>query len=201
MNAQNDSSTRVLHRSPSPPPLPFSPPPPPALNEKTRIVELPPTPAPASSQPLDNNKTVLLQPSSTPAQPTPTPTPNNAMDDPVTGWLAIVLGPGAGNFVRIGYGVNPLGRDDDQRCQLDFGDEKISRKNHATVSYDPRSRKFYFAHGTSRHLCYINEEPVLQPTEIKGEELITVGNSVLRFVPLCGPHFDYPDLLQPSAHG
>jgi pSer/pThr/pTyr-binding forkhead associated (FHA) protein len=115
------------------------------------------------------------------------------MQDPVVGWLAIVKGPGAGDFVRMGYGFNSIGRGPDQRCQLDFGDEKISRQNHASITYDPRGRKFYLQHGGGQNLTYIGDVPVLQPTELKGGEFIVIGATVLRFVPLCGQDFDYPD--------
>jgi len=121
------------------------------------------------------------------------------MQDPVVGWLAVVAGPGAGGFVRLGYGMNSLGRADDQRCKLDFGDEKISRSSHATVTYDPRGRKFYLQHGGGQNLTYLGDIPVLQPAELKGGELITLGDTTLRFAPLCGPDFDYQDLAAPKA--
>jgi hypothetical protein len=122
------------------------------------------------------------------------------MYDPVVGWLAIVSGPGAGDFVRMGYGMNAIGRAEDQRCRLAFGDEKISRQNHATITYDPRGRKFFIQHGGGQNLTYVNDSPVLQPAELKGGEFIVIGNTVLRFVPLCGADFDYPDApSQPSV--
>lgn len=121
------------------------------------------------------------------------------MHDPVVGWLAIVSGRGAGDFVRIGYGMNTIGRADDQRCRLAFGDEKISRQNHATITYDPRGRKFFIQHGGGQNLTYVNDSPVLQPAELKGGEFVVVGDTVLRFVPLCGADFDYADApAQPS---
>jgi hypothetical protein len=116
------------------------------------------------------------------------------MNDPVVGWLAIVSGPGAGAFVRLGYGMNSIGRADDQRCKLDFGDERISRQSHASISYDPRGRKFYLQHGGGQNLTYLGEVPVLQPLELTGGEFITLGDTTLRFVPLCGPAFDYQDI-------
>lgn len=115
------------------------------------------------------------------------------MNDPTVGWLAVVRGPGAGGFVRLGYGLNSIGRGADQRCVLDFGDEKISRQNHAMLTYDPRGRKFYLQHGGGQNLTYLGEVPVLQPVELKGGEFLVIGNTVVRFVPLCGVDFDYPD--------
>lgn len=113
------------------------------------------------------------------------------MAGPVCGWLAVVAGPGEGGFVPLGYGMNTLGRDPDQRCRLDFGDSKISRKSHASLTYDAKNRKFYITHGGGQNLTYISSEPVLIPVELKGGEFIEMGDTVLRFVPLCGPDFEY----------
>jgi len=118
----------------------------------------------------------------------------NHMQDPVVGWLAVVAGPGAGDYVRLGYGMNNIGRSDDQRCRLNFGDENISRQNHGSVTYDPRGRKFYLQHGGGQNLTYLNDAPVLQPVELSGGEMITLGGTTLRFVPLCGAGFDYADI-------
>ena len=148
-----------------------------------------------------DDKTVILGPSTrrrAATGDTETERPDH-MHDPVVGWLAVVSGRGAGDFVRIGYGMNTIGRADDQRCKLAFGDEKISRQNHATITYDPRGRKFFIQHGGGQNLTYVNDSPVLQPAELKGGEFIVVGDTVLRFVPLCGPDFDYADApAQPS---
>ena len=123
----------------------------------------------------------------------------NHMQDPVVGWLAVVAGPGAGDYVRLGYGMNNIGRSDDQRCRLNFGDENISRQNHGSVTYDPRGRKFYLQHGGGQNLTYLNDAPVLQPVELSGGEMITLGGTTLRFVPLCGANFDYTDIQGGAA--
>lgn len=121
------------------------------------------------------------------------------MHDPVVGWLAVVGGPGAGGFVRLGYGMNSIGRSDDQRCRLNFGDEQISRQNHANISYEPRERRFFLQHGGGQNLTYVNGSLVLQPVELSGGEMITLGGTTLRFVPLCGASFDYPDIQGGAA--
>jgi hypothetical protein len=156
-----------------------------------------------SSQRPDEDKTVVLGPvtrrkqsAAAPLQPAygeASPEKSDHMHDPVVGWLAIVTGPGAGDYVRMGYGMNSIGRAEDQRCRLDFGDEKISRQTHTTITYDPRGRKFFLQHGGGQNLTYLNNAPVLQPVEVKGGEFIVIGDTTLRFVPLCGPDFDYPD--------
>jgi hypothetical protein len=135
---------------------------------------------------VDAPRTPTLE--STRTEATTADTPQNG---PVCGWLAVVAGPGEGGFVCLGYGMNTIGRDADQRCRLDFGDQKISRKSHAALTYDSENRKFYIQHGGGQNLTYLASQPVLVPTELKGGEFIRMGDTVLRFVPLCGPDFEY----------
>ena len=198
---ENDDKTRILHRpSGAPTPgIPAIPQKPIFSGEDTRIVSPQATSVAQPASAYDENKTVILGPTTRRATPAEVaPEPSNQMHDPAVGWLAIISGPGAGGFVRLGYGMNSIGRADDQRCKLNFGDEKISRQNHASVTYDPRGRKFYLQHGGGANLTYIGEMPVLQPMELKGGEFISLADTVLRFVPLCGTDFDYQD-LQPQG--
>ncbi|WP_207232154.1 FHA domain-containing protein [Corallincola spongiicola] len=118
---------------------------------------------------------------------------SDAMADPLAGWLVITGGPGMGNALRLGYGVNAIGRDADQRIVLDFGDDQISRKQHALVTYDPKGRKFYLQHGGGTNLVYMNEAPVLTPTELTAGVELIIGATELRFMPLCGPDFDWQE--------
>jgi hypothetical protein len=113
--------------------------------------------------------------------------------DPVVGWLVIVAGPGRGISKNIGYGVNNIGRDPNQRISIDYGDEQISRSSHASVVYDPKSRKFFIQHGEGINLTYVNEVPVLKPIELIGREKIGIGNTEFIFVPFCGATFDWSD--------
>lgn len=124
---------------------------------------------------------------------------HDAMSDPVVGWLVIVAGPGKGRSMRLGYGTNSLGRAKEHRVPLDFGDDQISRETHATVTYDPRGRKYYVQHGGGKNLTYLDDNPVLQPVRLKALDQIVVGNTTLRFVPLCGPEFDWQDTESESA--
>ena len=118
---------------------------------------------------------------------------DHGMDDPVVGWLVIVEGLGKGRAMQLGYGSNSLGRGATDRVKLDFGDDQISRSGHAVVTYDPRGRKFYVQHGGGTNLTYLGDQPVLSPTELPVLSHISIGNTVLRFVPLCGAEFDWQD--------
>ena len=144
-------------------------------------------------------RTVLHRPGS----PTPGAEPAEAqaeakasdgMADPVVGWLVVVAGPGKGQVCKLGYGTNSLGRGENSRGRLDFGDEQISRENHAALTYDPRGRKFYLQHGGGVNLTYLGDTPVLTPTPLEPMQDISMGDTTLRFVPFCGPDFDWQDL-------
>ncbi|MGD9725506.1 MAG: FHA domain-containing protein [Gammaproteobacteria bacterium] len=117
----------------------------------------------------------------------------DAMDDPVVGWLAVIDGPGKGRSLPLGLGTNTIGRGDTERISLNFGDDEISRSTHTVVTYDPRGRKFYVQHGGGKNLTYVNERPVLAPAELEPLAHIVIGNTTLRFVPLCGENFDWQD--------
>ena len=146
-------------------------------------------------------KTRIYRPGRTErGQPAPAPSsagtadlPSAAMDDPPTGWLVVIKGPGQGNFMAIGNGSNSVGRDEGERVRVDFGDEMISRSGHSTITYDPRGKKFYLQHGTGKNLTYLEGNPVLAPTELAGFSRITIGNTELLFVPLCCEQFDWDE--------
>lgn len=126
----------------------------------------------------------------------PIPSPvieTDGLDDPVVGWLVIVGGPGKGKALQLGYGYNAIGRGETARVKLNFGDNQISRGGHTIVTYDSRGRKFYVQHGEGTNLTYLNDEPVLIPIELPPLSHISIGSTVLRFVPLCGDAFDWQD--------
>ena len=168
---------------------------PPASSENELIA---PTIQPDRSKPpgeSDNGaRTRVFRPGkSLPEQPSQPahPTQSNTMDDPPVGWLVVISGPGQGNFVVLGNGVNSIGRDASERLVLDFGDQHISRKSHAIITYDPRSKKFYLQQGGGINLIYVNDAPVLTPQELQPNTDIVLSATTLRFVPLCGESFDW----------
>ncbi len=113
--------------------------------------------------------------------------------DPVAGWLVVVKGPGRGGFRPVFVGMNSVGRDTDQRISLSFGDESISRADHAYIAYDEEQRRFYLQHGGKANLVRLSGRPVLSPTELNAYDLIRIGKTTLRFVPLCGEYFAWSD--------
>ena len=117
----------------------------------------------------------------------------DAMDDPPVGWLVVVEGPGKGHVATLGTGINSVGRGRSERVSLDHGDNKISRKNHGVITYDPLGRKFYIQRGGGKSLTYVGDEPVLAPRELAPLSHVRMGDTVLRFVPLCGAGFSWED--------
>lgn len=117
------------------------------------------------------------------------------MGDPPVGWLVLVGGPGKGQFVKLGVGANAIGRKtcDENRVVLDYGDKTISRIRHCVVSYDQENRKFFLHHDRGTHLVYIGNEPVLSVQELQPGMHIRIGRTDLRFVPVCGPDFDWDE--------
>ena len=108
---------------------------------------------------------------------------------PVTGWLVVVDGPGKGSAAQLGFGHNTIGRGPAMRVRLDFGDRKISRDTHATLTYDPKGNAFYLQQG--KNLAYIEDEPVLNPVRLEAGALIGLGDTTLRFVPFCDDAFTW----------
>jgi len=121
------------------------------------------------------------------------PAENQALKDPVAGFLVVISGPGRGSVTMLHYGRNSIGRDVSQAIALDHGDSRISRENHCTVTYDPISRKFYLQNGEGNKLTYLEGQPVLAPVNLAAGNQIRVGDTVLRFIPLCGKDFDWTD--------
>ena len=73
------------------------------------------------------------------------------MDNPVVGWLVVIKGKGQGCFVRLGYGINSIGRSNTNRVSLNFGDNEISPERHIVLIYDTRQREFFIQQGEGKN--------------------------------------------------
>ncbi|WP_235857772.1 FHA domain-containing protein [Marimonas lutisalis] len=107
------------------------------------------------------------------------------------GWLVIVKGPGRGAAFTLFNGVTQIGRGEGQTVKLDFGDNSISRENHAAIAYDPEQNSFFIGHGGKANLVRCNNMPVLATQALSAGDLIRVGETTLLFSPLCGPNFQW----------
>ncbi|MBV1927725.1 MAG: FHA domain-containing protein [Rhodobacteraceae bacterium] len=107
------------------------------------------------------------------------------------GWLIVVDGPGEGSAFTLFDGVSQIGRGSDQTVCLDFGDNSISRENHAVVAYDSENKKFFLGHGGKTNLVRLEDRPVLSTEEMVSGNTIRIGETTLRFVGLCGSDFQW----------
>ena len=127
----------------------------------------------------------LAKPQERPGQEEPA---GAAFSDPVVAWLVIIAGPGQGADLRLGYGVNRIGRDSSCRVSMTFGDGKISRAPHCQITCDPESGKYYLQHAEGQNLTYLNNEAVLVPAQLTGGEKIRIGETTMVFVPFAGTY-------------
>ena len=110
--------------------------------------------------------------------------------DPVVGWLVCVAGKDKGRDYKIHADNNHIGRDESMDICI-RGDETISRENHATITYDGMEKVFYFAPGAGRSIVRLNGKALLMTAELKQYDRITLGETELMFIPLCGSEFDW----------
>ena len=118
--------------------------------------------------------------------------------DPVVGWLICIKGPSRGRDYRIRSGRNGIGRSEAMDVQI-TGDDTVSRENHAFLVYEPRKRNFSLRPGDGRGLVYLNGEEVIQAADIKGYDVIELGETQLLFMPLCGEKFNWDQTKEEPA--
>jgi len=90
------------------------------------------------------------------------------------GWVVVADGPGRGTCFTLEAGMSQIGRGDDQAIQLDFGDNSISRTNHAAIVYDPETHEFLLGHGGKKNIVRLNGKPVIS-NEALGLSLIHIS--------------------------
>ena len=107
------------------------------------------------------------------------------------GWIVVQDGPGRGESFALQAGLSPIGRGDDQAVILDFGDNSISRSNHAAIVYDDKTHEFLLGHGGKSNIVRLNDKPLISNENIKTGDIITIGETKLRFIALCGGEFNW----------
>lgn len=103
-------------------------------------------------------------------------------NDKTAGWLVCMNGFMKGKSYVILEGRNFAGRSG----EMDIGlsdDAAISRKNHFSIVYEPKSIQFYLVPGEGR--TYLNGKAVIEACEIEEGDRITAGESNYVFVPFC----------------
>ena len=109
------------------------------------------------------------------------------------GWIVVQEGPGRGAGFSLHAGVSLIGRGEDQAVCLDFGDNSISRDNHASIAFDDESGQFFFGHGGKSNIVRLNGKPVLSTEELSHGDTIKIGETTLRFQALCGADFSWKE--------
>ncbi len=122
----------------------------------------------------------------------PKAAPTKSVKFPV-GWIVVTDGPGRGESFSLLAGMSQIGRGEDQAIQLDFGDNSISRSNHAAIVYDADTKEFLLGHGGKSNIVRLNDKPLISNETLKTGDIIRIGETVLRFVALCDKSFNWAD--------
>lgn len=122
----------------------------------------------------------------------PTTAPTEKVLFPV-GWIVVASGPGRGHTYALTPGMAQIGRAEDQAIQLDFGDNAISRNNHAAIVYDHESKSFFLGHGGKANIVRLNDKPVISNETIKDGDKIRIGETTLLLKTLVNDDFNWVD--------
>ena len=110
--------------------------------------------------------------------------------DPVVGWLVCIAGAEKGKDFKIVSERNFLGRGEGMDIRIE-GDMNISRKNHCSISYNPKNREFYITPGDANGLIYLSDEAVYNTRQLQSFDTLEIGESKFVFVEFCGQNFDW----------
>lgn len=109
----------------------------------------------------------------------------------LAGWLAIISEDGRGMSYTLTFGMNTIGRSEDNHIGIQNGDSSISREKHALIIYDYTNNIFFIKHGDGQFLSYLNGEVLLDTKQLKANDKIKVGSTELIFIPLCSEEFNW----------
>ena len=125
--------------------------------------------------------------------------------DPDVGWLVCIAGPDKGKSFALKAKGNTVGRSS-AKHQFDISltkDLSISRDALvASIGYDVKRNTFVLISGETS-ILYLNGEVAGSRSSLHAFDAIEIGNSdtVLLFVPLCGPRFNWNDGLKEGGNG
>lgn len=143
------------------------------------------------------SETQVIRPDMQAARPAPAAEAGSLNGvNPIVALVIVVDGPGKGSFRPLYYGNNSIGRDPSQRVPLNFGDDTISGHEQAFIRYDHEDRKFLFIPNLSKtNVVALNSEKPTTAVPLQAWDEIRMGQTRLRFIPVCGPEFDWADTL------
>ena len=95
-----------------------------------------------------------------------------------------------GQDLRLGEGRNFLGVDAaGNPAVLDANSPLAVRRG--IVVYDPQDNNWCALPGSSNELCTLNGKSLIEKMPLTAGDTFAVGGAQLRFVPLCGPEFNW----------
>lgn len=109
------------------------------------------------------------------------------------GWIIVLDGPGRGECFTLQSGKSTIGRGDDQTIQLDFGDDAISRSEHAAIVFDPEEFRFHLGQGGKSNTVYLNGSPVTSNVFLKHMDRIILGETTVQLIGLCNKYFNWAE--------
>ncbi|MGE0700740.1 MAG: FHA domain-containing protein [Hyphomicrobiaceae bacterium] len=136
-----------------------------ADREQTRTINIPGPDEPRRGANLDNVPTQVLA----------------DVSNMKVGLLKVVDGPGKGQTRPVYTGTNQVGRSADNRIPLDFGDNTISRQQHAIISYDGARQEFRIYDGGKQNPVSVNGERLSGDRPLNDGDTIKIGLTTLRF--------------------
>ena len=120
---------------------------------------------------------------------------SSADSSPTVGWIVALNGEYMGESFELNEGNNSIGRSSGNAVSF-AKENSISRERHASVMFEPKRRNFFISPGESSGLTYLNDEVVMAPQQLNAHDKIRLGEVLLLFLPLCGEHFGWDDLIK-----
>ncbi|MCR5121471.1 MAG: FHA domain-containing protein [Ruminococcus sp.] len=115
--------------------------------------------------------------------------------EPVVGWLAVATTADKGASFEIKSGRTTIGRSGNGQI-VDVSlerDASVSRGAQATITYDSKKVRFLIKSNDANTLVYVNDELLMDYTELNPYDKIQLGDSELIFIPLCSDKFTWND--------
>ncbi len=109
--------------------------------------------------------------------------------NPVCGWLVCISGENRGRSYEIHVGKNFIGRS--MYSDIAVNDKSISRNNHFSVIFDPKSLNFFITPESS--MVWLNSSLLEKSGNLSEDDIIEAGGSKFRFVPFCKEGRDWND--------
>ncbi len=111
---------------------------------------------------------------------------------PAVGWLVCIEGNNRGRDYRLHAGYNTIGKNPENDIAIS-GDDTVSRERHAVIAYDQEENLFFFAPQNGVNLLRLNGKVLMMPSEIKANDILTIGKSRFIFIPLCSENFRWEE--------